>query len=152
MVRGVRVLLSVEEGCHKPFKKRITDAGIDLPACEEVTLRPGEMRVVKTGIHAFIPPGTVGLIKDRSGQAAKRGLHVMAGVIDAGYTGELVVVLVNLGPKEVRIRKGERIAQFILLPAISAMADIEIVPHEEIVRLSEMVSDRKENKFGSSGF
>ena len=73
------------------------DAGIDLRSAEDLILEKGERKTVKAGIKIAVPENYVGLIWDRSGHAHKHGLHVMAGVIDSGYRGEVGIVLKNLG-------------------------------------------------------
>ncbi|MEM1634296.1 MAG: dUTP diphosphatase, partial [Nanopusillaceae archaeon] len=93
-----------------PERKREGDAGLDLYCIEDVIIKPKEIKLVSTGIAIEIPKGYFGLIKDRSGLATK-GLHVLAGVIDENYRGEVKVVLVNLSDEEIKIEKFSRIAQ-----------------------------------------
>jgi len=125
-----------------PVRKREGDAGLDLYSVEEVVLKPGERRAVSTGVAVEIPPGHFGLVKDRSGLALKEGLHCLAGVIDENYRGEVKVVLINLGEQEVRLPKGSRIAQLLIIP----YAKVSVV---EVGELSE--TERGERGFGSSG-
>src|SRR3989344_1618312 len=87
------------------------DAAFDLRSAEEGVIAPGEKKVIKTGLKMAIPQGHVGLVWDRSGLAAKHALHVLAGVIDSGYRGEVGVVLKNLGDAPVEITRNMRIAQ-----------------------------------------
>ena len=125
-----------------PVRKRKGDAGLDLYAVEDVVLKPGEWKAVSTGIAVEIPEGYFGLIKDRSGLALKHGLHVLAGVVDENYRGEIKVVLKNLGREEFKVEKGMRIAQLLIIPYLS----VEV---EEVKELSD--TDRGEKGFGSSG-
>jgi len=118
------------------------DAGIDLRSSEDLTLKPGERRTVKTGIRLAIPKNHVGLIWDRSGHAHKHGLHVLAGVIDSGYRGEVGVVLKNLGNSDFKIEKNLRIAQMLIQP-------FHRVNIEECESLDE--TSRKDGGFGSTG-
>ena len=90
------------------------DAAFDLRSREEFVLRIGEKKVVPTGIKMSIPEGYAGLIWDRSGLAAKNGIHCMAGVIDSGYRGEIGVVLINHGNIDFKVEKGMRIAQMLI--------------------------------------
>ncbi|NOZ63726.1 MAG: dUTP diphosphatase [Caldiserica bacterium] len=94
------------------------DAGLDLRSRITTTLLPGERKLVPTGIKLAIPPGYVGIIKDRSGMALKHGLHTLAGVIDSGYRGEVGVVLLNTDKEEFTIHQGDRIAQLLILPVM----------------------------------
>lgn len=125
-----------------PRYVRENDAAMDLYSIEDYELKPGERKLFKTGISMEFPPGNVMLIKDRSGLAVKQGITTMAGVIDPDYRGDYGVVLLNTSQETVKIEKGERIAQMILLPIIHA--DIE-----EVKELTD--SERKEDGFGSSG-
>ncbi len=92
------------------------DAGLDLAAAEDVTVQPGERAAVGTGLVIAVPAGWVGLVHPRSGLAIDDGLTVInaPGTIDAGYRGELKVLLVNLGDAPVEIARGDRIAQLLL--------------------------------------
>ena len=93
------------------------DAGADLYAREGVTLEPGERRLVPTGISIALPEGYVGLVHPRSGLAARCGLSIVntPGTVDAGYRGEVKVMLINLDPTSpVELRRGDRIAQLVI--------------------------------------
>lgn len=92
------------------------DAGLDLSANEDVTLPPGGRAAVATGLAVGVPDGWVGLVHPRSGLALRQGLTVAnaPGTIDAGYRGEVKVILVNLGDEDVAIARGDRIAQLVL--------------------------------------
>ncbi len=120
------------------------DAGLDLYAADTTTLQPGERALVPCGIAIAIPEGHVGLVNPRSGLAVDHGLTVLngPGTIDAGYRGELKVLLINLGQDAVEIRHGERIAQLLLLPV--ALVDVR-----EVDRLD--VTSRGSGGFGSTG-
>jgi len=124
------------------------DLGFDLYALEDMELpavsEDGGIPVVliRTGIAVEFPPGWGGFIKDRSSVAVKKKLHVIAGVIDNGYRGEIKVAIVNLSGRPQKVEKGERIAQ--LVPVILYPYDIQ-----EADVLSE--TQRGEGGFGSSG-
>jgi dUTP pyrophosphatase len=93
------------------------DAGADLYAREDVTLAPGERRLVPTGIALALPEGYVALVHPRSGLAHRAGLSIVnaPGTIDAGYRGEVQVCLVNLDPATpIELRRGDRIAQLVI--------------------------------------
>ena len=121
-------------------------AGADLCACLDapVTLAPNETRLIPIGIAAELPEGYVGLVFARSGLATKRGLAPAnkVGVIDSDYRGEFFVPLHNHGPVPQTVEPGERIAQMILTPFLTA----------QFVE-AEMLSDtvRGAGGFGSTG-
>jgi dUTP pyrophosphatase len=120
------------------------DAGLDLASVEEAVLAPGERRTVATGLAVAIPDGHAGFVQPRSGLASRHGIAVVnsPGLIDAGYRGELKVVLLNTDPDQpFHIRPGDRIAQLVVLalPRITVTEAGELPP-----------SDRAERGFGSS--
>ena len=93
------------------------DAGADLHAREDVTLLPGQRRLVPTGVALALPDGYVALVHPRSGLAHRSGLSIVnaPGTIDAGYRGEVQVCLVNLDPATpIELRRGDRIAQLVI--------------------------------------
>ncbi len=122
---------------------RVGDAAMDLVACKDYVLAKGEKVLISTGIAMAIPAGFWGNIRDRSGLAAKHGLHTIAGVIDPNYRGEILVAMVNLGSEDYQIKVGDRITQML----IQKFEDIEI---EESSELEE--TNRGEKGFGSSGY
>jgi dUTP pyrophosphatase len=126
-----------------PQIAKVGDAAMDLVACRDYSLAKGEKVLISTGIAMAIPAGFWGNIRDRSGLAAKHGLHTIAGVIDPNYRGEILVAMVNLGSEDYQIKAGDRIAQML----IQKFEDIEI---EESSELEE--TNRGEKGFGSSGY
>ena len=89
-------------------------AGADLTSLDTVTINVGRRHLFKTGLSLAIPTGHYGRVAPRSGLALKKGIDVMAGVIDADYRGELGVILINLGEEPVQINAGDKIAQLII--------------------------------------
>lgn len=130
---GVRVALRLlDPELPVPEYAHAGDAGADLRTTEDVTLAPGERRMVPTGIALALPPDHVGLVHPRSGLAARHGLSIVnaPGTIDAGYRGEVKVLLVNLDPHEVIVlHRGDRIAQ--LLVQRVERAEFEVVDELE---------------------
>lgn len=125
-----------------PSRAYLSDAGLDLCADASVQIRPGERALISTGIAVSIDPGKVGLIWPRSGMAIRDGIDVGAGVIDAGYRGEVKVLLFNHGELPVFIEAGDRIAQLLIQPVFP-----DIV--QEVKDLPP--SHREAMGFGSSG-
>ena len=121
-------------------------AGADLYSgmTEDVTIRPGTTEFIKTGISMEIPTGLVGLIYARSGMACKKGVAPAnkVGVIDSDYRGEIIVALHNHSCTAVTIQPGERVAQIVLAPYITAA-------FSEVSELSDTI--RGEGGFGSTG-
>lgn len=97
-----------------PERARPDDAGADLFSVEHLDVAPGCRRVIKTGISVAIPTGYYGRVAPRSGLAVKKGADVLAGVVDAGFRGEICVVLINLGQEWFEVKPGDRIAQLII--------------------------------------
>lgn len=122
-----------------PVYQHPGDAGMDLFAAEDVKLGPGEVMAVPTGIKMAIPDGYVGLIWDKSGLSLQ-GVHRLAGVVDAGYRGEVKVVMVNLGREPYIFKQGQKVAQMLIQP-------VEAV---ELVDAGE--ADLDETSRGSGGF
>jgi len=120
-------------------------AGMDLAAdiSGDVVLRPGERRLVPTGLALAIPAGYEGQVRPRSGLAQRDGLTLLnaPGTIDADYRGEVQVLLINLGQAPVRIRRGDRIAQLVVSPVGGVVwREVETLP----------VSARGDGGFGST--
>lgn len=102
-----------------PAYARSGDAGADLAAAEDVTLEPGERRLVRTGLAVALPEGYAGFVHPRSGLAAREGLSIVnaPGTVDAGYRGEIMVCLINLDRSHtIRLSRGDLIAQLVVQP------------------------------------
>lgn len=124
-----------------PTRAHADDAGLDLYAFENGVIPPGGGLLARTGIALALPAGTVGLVADRSSMA-KRGVKTSGGVIDAGYRGEIHIILRNVTTEEVRFERGERIAQLLILPCLTP-AVVEAMDLDE--------THRGTKGFGSSG-
>ena len=135
----------MREDAVLPTRAHQGDAGLDLYAAQPAHLGPGERWSVATGVAVEIPDGHAGLVLPRSGLAREHGIALVnsPGLIDAGYRGELTVLLLNTDPAEVyRVETGDRIAQLVVV----AVATAEPV---EVEALAE--SARGDGGFGSSG-
>jgi len=131
----------IQKDARLPEYSHPGDAGLDLFSLEEVVVEKGEVKPVPTGIRMAIPDGYVGLIWDKSGISLK-GVHRLAGVIDAGYRGEIRVVMVNLGSESFLVKKGMKIAQLLIQP----VETMEVVESENLDETS-----RGKGGFGSTG-
>jgi dUTP pyrophosphatase len=118
------------------------DAGLDLFASVDVTIPAMSQVVIPTGVAMEIPKGMVGFVWDKSGLAVNSGLKTMAGVVDSGYRGEVLVCLINLSKKKHTFKKGDKIAQMVIQKK-------ETVAIKEIKELSE--TKRGAGGFGSTG-
>lgn len=110
-------LVRLDRDLPLPQYARPGDAGADLLTTVDVTLAPGERALVPTGVAIALPPGYVALVHPRSGLAARHGLSIVntPGTVDAGYRGEVKVLLINHDLREpVTLRRGDRVAQLIV--------------------------------------
>lgn len=146
MIRLQMMQLPHGEGLPLPSYAKPGDAGMDLLAAvqEEVTLHPGERMLIPTGICIAVPEGYEAQVRPRSGLALKKVITVLntPGTIDAGYRGEIGVILINLSPDVFTVQRGDRIAQLVVAPVIQA----EI---EQVTSLDE--TERGDGGFGSTG-
>lgn len=119
------------------------DAGLDLCVLDDVTIPAGKVVTkIRTGVAIAIPEGHVGLCWDKSGLAANHGLKTMAGVIDSGYRGELLLTLYNASDKDYHFKSGDKIMQLLIQP-------VERVEVLEVKDLPD--SQRAAGGFGSTG-
>jgi len=135
----------LREDAVLPAQAYAGDAGLDLASCESVTLGPGERATVGTGLAVAVPEGYAGFVQPRSGLAARHGISIVnaPGLIDAGYRGEVRVVLLNTDREQpFTVEPGMRIAQLVVLPA----PEVELVEVAELPRSAE----RGARGFGSS--
>jgi len=140
-VNKVKVRL-IDESAKLPTRANEYDAGFDLYSVENLIIAPQSRQTVKTGISLEMPDHFAGLVWPRSGLSVKSGIDVLAGVIDSGYRGEIMVCLYNTSKEVVQIKHGDRIAQIIFqeVPLVS-------------LSLSDTLgsSQRGDNGFGSTG-
>lgn len=137
----------INHSSHKlPHYETEASAGMDLRAnlAENITLKPLERAIIKTGLYIELPLGYEAQVRPRSGLAAKRGISVLnaPGTIDADYRGEIGVILVNLSKEDFTIENGERVAQLVI-------AKHERAEWMEVDLLSE--TERGSGGFGSTG-
>jgi dUTP pyrophosphatase len=138
---------SSNENSVEPEYAYPTDSGFDLYSTEEVTLEAHGRALVSTGLHFDIPDGYEIQIRSKSGLALKQGLMVLnsPGTVDQGYTGEIKVILFNTTNKELKIEKGQKIAQAVVSSVVSGKW-IEFIKVKDISD-----KDRSSNGFGSTG-
>lgn len=137
-------VLRTDPAAQLPVYAHPGDAGMDVRSIEEVTLSPGARALIHTGLVLMLPPNAEAQVRPRSGLALKHGVTVLntPGTIDAGYRGEVGVILINLGTEPFVVEKGMKIAQLVVLP----VAQAEVV---EVTSVDE--TDRGAGGFGSTG-
>lgn len=139
------LIVRLDDGIPLPSRAHPGDAGLDLCTTQDVELRPGERRSVPTGIALALPAGYAAFVHPRSGLALRHGLTMVnaPGTIDAGYRGEVSVLLLNTDrERTVRLRRGDRVAQLV----VQQVADVVL---HEVERLPG--SQRGADGFGSTG-
>jgi len=120
------------------------DAGLDLYSAEELILKPGERKVVSTGVKMALPQGYEAQVRPKSGLAAKHGISVVntPGTVDAGYRGVVGVILINHGQEDFSVEKNTKIAQMVI-------NKVEYADIQEVESLDD--TERGEGGFGSTG-
>ena len=125
-------VLRLDRGLPLPAYAHPGDAGADLMTTVDVTLAPGERALVPTGISIAFPEGYVALVHPRSGLAARHGLSLVntPGTVDAGYRGEIKVLLINHDTTEpVELRRGDRVAQLVFQRVEQAvLTEVDALP------------------------
>lgn len=137
----MQIKVMIDDGGYMPTKVHDSDAGFDLRTPEDVVVRKGESAVIDTCVRMLIPDGYVGFLKSKSGLNVNCGI-LSEGVIDAGYTGHIVVKLYNHGDETRVFEKGDKITQIVILP----------IPQIELETVNEFpTTERGGNGFGSTG-
>lgn len=132
----------LNEAAKVPTYAHADDAGMDLYALEAVTLEAGARTLVTTGIAMAIPAGHVGLIWDKSSVPTKKGVTTLAGVVDAGYRGEIMILVYNLSGETQTFAAGDKVAQMVIQPVVQPVVS-------EVAELDD--TERGEGGFGSTG-
>lgn len=137
--------VKVETG-YLPERQHAGDAGFDLRSAQEAIIYPGNMMRIKCGISIAVPQGFVADVRSRSGLANRAQVAVLnaPGTIDSGYRGELSVMLINHGENAFEVKRGDRIAQLVLL----RIPEVELLP---VAELSPSHDGRGEGGHGSTG-
>lgn len=137
----MKLKIVLDEGAKMPTRAHATDAGLDIYSRSTTVITGKSAMKFDTGVHIEIPEGYVGFLKSKSGLNVKHGI-TSEGVIDAGYTGSIVVKLYNNEGLPYMVREGDKISQLVILPIITP--DLE-----QVESLEE--TERGEKGFGSSG-
>lgn len=143
----------VRETAHPPVRENTSDVGLDVFFSPEppraIYIMSGTSMVFPTGIKLEIPHGFCAEVKNRSSVSSKKNLLVGGGILDPGYSGEVSVILHNVGTVSQEILPGDKIAQIVIYPVVHAIP-LQCSP-EELYENDVAISDRKDNGFGSTG-
>lgn len=133
--------IKLDEGAFTPVRAHDTDAGMDIKAIGEHVIPAHGSQVIKTGVHVQLPHGYAGLFVSKSGLNVKQNI-CSTGLIDEGYTGELIVKLYNHGSSAYTVHEGDKITQLVVIP-------VAYEPLEVVDSLDD--SERGDDGFGSTG-
>ena len=143
---SLAIKIHMDNGCEDLFPRRAheDDAAFDLRSRVDAVIPSGKITLVPTGVFMELPVGYEAQVRPRSGLALKHGITVLntPGTIDAGYRGEVGVILINAGPADFTVARGDRIAQMV----VQKLADVELVAAEQLSDTS-----RGAGGFGSTG-
>lgn len=131
----------LDKGAYMPVRAHKDDAGLDLRSPDNFIVKAGKSLKIDSGVHVEIPAGYVGFLKSKSGLNVKHGI-TSAGVIDAGYTGSIIVKLYNHGDADYAIKAGDKITQLVILPIVCP----------DLVQVDSLEdTERGDAGFGSTG-
>ncbi len=133
--------IMLDSGAIAPTRAHETDAGLDLYARDTQIVPAKESAIFDTGVHVELIPGTVGMVKSKSGLNVKHGI-TSEGVIDAGYTGSIVVKLYNHSGFDYKVNAGDKISQLVIMPILTPSVKI-------VDKFKE--TERGDGGFGSTG-
>ena len=143
---SLTIKIHMDNGCEDLFPRKAheDDAAFDLRSRVDAVIPSGKITLVSTGVFMELPVGYEAQVRPRSGLALKHGITVLntPGTIDAGYRGEVGVILINAGPADFTVARGDRIAQMV----VQKLADVELVAAEQLSDTS-----RGAGGFGSTG-
>lgn len=134
--------VKIDVGAWVPKRAHDTDAGLDLKAMEGQIVPAKESATFRTGVHVKLPRGTAGILISKSGLNIKHDI-ISTGLIDEGYTGEIMVKLHNLGGYDYEVKAGDKISQLVIVPVLYEPI--------EIVDFFEESTERGNAGFGSTG-
>ena len=133
--------ISLDEGAFLPVREHETDAGLDVRSIEDAVVYPHDTFTVHTGVHIELPKGTAGLLVSKSGMNVRNGI-TSTGLIDEGYSGEILVPLHNHSNTHYYIHKGDKVSQLVIIPVL----------YEQLEIVDDVASgDRGSAGFGSTG-
>jgi dUTP pyrophosphatase len=134
--------IMLDDGAFAPVRAHKEDAGLDIRAKSDALVRAGQSMTFHTGVHIQLPPGTCGLMVSKSGLNVRHDI-TSTGLVDEGYTGEIVVKLINHGPDDYHVHAGDKITQLVVIP----------IWHDPLIEIVDHIdgAERGDAGFGSSG-
>lgn len=132
-----------DDGAFIPTRAHSTDAGLDIKARETQIVPANGSAIFRTGVHVKLPKGTAGVLMSKSGLNVNHNI-TSTGLIDEGYTGEIVVKLYNHGDRDYTVEMGDKISQLVVMPVLYEAVEIDFDAFDE-------ETERGNNGFGSSG-
>lgn len=133
--------IKLDKGAYMPERAHATDAGLDIKAMRAQIVRAHSSAIFRTGVHVELPKGTAGVLISKSGLNTKHDI-TSTGLIDEGYTGEIIVKLHNHGNEAYLVNEGEKISQLVVTPVL----------YEQLEIVDDLgVTERGDNGFGSTG-
>ena len=133
----------LDKGAFMPTRAHSTDAGLDIRAKETKAIQPFNSALFKAGVHIQLPKGTAGVLISKSGLNVNHDI-TSTGLIDEGYTGEIVVKLHNHGNKPYIVERGDKISQLVVVPVLYEPVEVDL----DVLYAD---TERGNNGFGSSG-
>lgn len=137
----MNIRTKIRNDAFLPERAHDTDAGADIRTPEGFWLRAHDSEIVATGVHVELPAGTVGMLKSKSGLNTRYGI-VSEGVIDEGFSGEIIVKLYNLSDHDYLFQRGDKITQLVVMP-------VHYVTYEQVDEIK--AGERGANGYGSTG-
>lgn len=137
----MNIRTKIRDDAFLPERAHDTDAGADIRTPEGFTLKAHGSEIVATGVHVELPAGTVGMLKSKSGLNTRYGI-VSEGVIDEGFSGEIIVKLYNLSDHDYLFQRGDKITQLVVMP-------VHYVTYEQVDEIK--AGERGANGYGSTG-
>ena len=134
--------IMLDDGAFAPVRAHKEDAGLDIRAKSDALVRAGQSMTFHIGVHIQLPPGTCGLMVSKSGLNVRHDI-TSTGLIDEGYTGEIVVKLINHGADDYHVHAGDKITQLVVVP----------IWHDPLIEIVDHIdgAERGDAGFGSSG-
>ena len=120
---GMFLKIKLDKYAFMPVREHITDAGLDVKAIDDGIVRARSSALFHTGVHVQLPKGTAGLFVSKSGLMVNHGI-TSTGLVDEGYDGEVMVKLFNHGDKDYEIKRGDKIAQLVVMPVMYEPVEI----------------------------